>query len=63
MKTGYEEGPWVYKRGDTYYIEYAAGGVPEHMAYSTAKVLPDHGNTVDALWRKQTTVLPYTAVL
>ena len=37
MKTGYEEGPWVYKRGDTYYIEYAAGGVPEHMAYSTAK--------------------------
>lgn len=37
MKTGYEEGPWVYKRGDTYYIEYASGGVPEHMAYSTAK--------------------------
>lgn len=37
MKTGYEEGPWVFKRNGTYYLVYAAGGVPEHMAYSTAK--------------------------
>ena len=34
MKTNYEEGPWVMRRGDIYYIVYAAGGVPEHMAYS-----------------------------
>ncbi len=33
----FEEAPWVYKIGDTYYLEYAAGGVPEHWAYSTAK--------------------------
>ena len=32
----YEEGPWLMKRGDTYYLSYPAGGVPEHMAYSTA---------------------------
>lgn len=32
----YEEGPWVMKRGDTYYCSYPAGGVPEYMAYSTA---------------------------
>ncbi len=36
MKTNYEEGPWVFKRGGIYYMVYAAGGVPEHMAYSTA---------------------------
>lgn len=37
MKTGYEEGPWVFRRGDIYYIVYAAGGVPEHMAYSYSR--------------------------
>ena len=37
MMVGYEEGPWLMKRGDTYYLSYPAGGVPEHMAYSTAK--------------------------
>lgn len=36
-KTNYEEGPWVFKRNGIYYLVYAAGGVPEHMAYSTAK--------------------------
>lgn len=36
MMVGYEEGPWVTRRGDTYYMSYPAGGVPEHMAYSTA---------------------------
>lgn len=36
LKSGFEEAPWVYKRGNTYYLEYAAGGVPEHWAYSTA---------------------------
>lgn len=36
MMTGYEEGPWLMKRNSTYYLSYPAGGVPEHMAYSTA---------------------------
>ena len=29
MKTGFEEAPWIYKIGDTYFLEYAAGGVPK----------------------------------
>ena len=41
LKTNYEEAPWIYRLGDTYYLEYAAGGVPEHWAYSTAKSI--HG--------------------
>jgi len=36
MMTQYEEGPWLMKRNGTYYLSYPAGGVPEHMAYSTA---------------------------
>ncbi len=32
----YEEGPWLCKRGGTYYLIYAAGGVPEHISYSTS---------------------------
>ncbi|MGN0832547.1 MAG: family 43 glycosylhydrolase [Kiritimatiellia bacterium] len=39
--TNFEEAPWIYRVGDTYYLEYAAGGVPEHWAYSTAKSI--HG--------------------
>ena len=35
-KDCYEEGPWLDKRGDTYYLMYAAGGVPEHISYSTS---------------------------
>jgi arabinoxylan arabinofuranohydrolase len=33
--TTYEEGPWLYKRKNLYYLLYPAGGVPEHLAYST----------------------------
>lgn len=44
MKTGYEEGPWVTKRNGIYYLVYAAGGVPEHMAYSTSK-------SIDGPWK------------
>ncbi len=33
--TLYEEGPWIYRRGDIYYLLYAAG-MPEHIAYSTS---------------------------
>ena len=32
----FEEASWLYKRDGKYYLEYAAGGVPEHWAYSTA---------------------------
>lgn len=39
MMVGYEEGPWVSRRGDIYYMTYPAGGVPEHMAYSTAPAI------------------------
>ncbi len=34
--TQYEEGPWFYKRNKQYYMVYPAGGVPEHLAYSTS---------------------------
>lgn len=30
----YTEGPWLSKRNGKYYLLYAAGGVPEHIAYS-----------------------------
>ncbi len=46
MKTGYEEGPWVTKRNGVYYLVYAAGGVPEHMAYSTS-------NSINGPWKYQ----------
>ena len=32
----FEEASWIYKRNGKYYLEYAAGGVPEHWAYSTS---------------------------
>jgi hypothetical protein len=32
----YEEGPWLFKRNSKYYLFYPAGGVPEHLAYSTS---------------------------
>ncbi|WP_300724606.1 family 43 glycosylhydrolase [uncultured Bacteroides sp.] len=35
-KDNYTEGPWFYKRNGKYYLLYAAGGVPEHIAYSTS---------------------------
>lgn len=33
--TSYEEGPWLYKRNGIYYLFFAAGPIPEHLAYST----------------------------
>lgn len=32
----YTEGPWFYKRGDMYYMLYAAEGIPENISYSTS---------------------------
>ncbi len=43
LMVGFEEGPWITKKGDTYFLTYPAGGVPEHMAYSTAP-------TIDGPW-------------
>lgn len=34
--SSYEEGPWFFKRNGKYYLIYPAGGVPEHLAYSTS---------------------------
>jgi hypothetical protein len=34
--TTYTEGPWFYKRNNLYYMMYAAAGIPEYIAYSTA---------------------------
>lgn len=33
----YTEGPWFFKRNGNYYLLYAAGGVPEHIAYSMSQ--------------------------
>ena len=35
--TSYEEGPWLYKREGLYYLFFAGGPIPEHLAYSTSK--------------------------
>lgn len=34
--SSYTEGPWFYKRNNLYYMVYAAEGIPEYIAYSTA---------------------------
>jgi arabinoxylan arabinofuranohydrolase len=34
--TQYTEGPWIYKHNNLYYMVYAAAGIPEYIAYSTA---------------------------
>lgn len=35
--TLYEEGPWLYKRKDLYYLMWAGGPIAEHLGYSTSK--------------------------
>ncbi len=35
--TAYEEGPWLYKRKNMYYLLWAGGPLPEHIGYSTSK--------------------------
>ena len=34
--TLYEEGPWLYKRNQLYYLFWAGGPIPEHLGYSTS---------------------------
>jgi len=48
--SSYEEGPWLYKRKNVYYLLYPAGGVPEHLAYST-------GESVTGPWVYQDTIM------
>jgi len=35
--TAYEEGPWLYKRGNLHYLFHAGGPLPEHLAYSVSE--------------------------
>ncbi len=45
----YEEGPWLFNRKSKYYLLYPAGGVPEHLAYSTSKSITGpwvYGDTI-----------------
>ncbi len=48
--TNYTEGPWVYKRGDIYYLVYAAAGIPELLAYSTA-------SSIEGPWKYQGVIM------
>jgi hypothetical protein len=53
-ESAYTEGPWIHKRGSTYYMIYASHGVPEKISYSTSSsptgpwtfrgVIMDQGN-------------------
>ncbi|MGF7139395.1 glycoside hydrolase family 43 protein [Roseimarinus sediminis] len=38
-RIAYTEGPWIYERNDLYYLIYAAAGIPEYIAYSTAPTI------------------------
>ncbi len=46
----YEEGPWLFKRKSKYYLLYPAGGVPEHLAYSTS-------SSITGPWVYQDTIM------
>ena len=46
----YEEGPWLFKRSSKYYLLYPAGGVPEHLAYSTS-------SSITGPWIYQDTIM------
>lgn len=49
--TTYEEGPWVYKNNDRYYLFFAAGPIPEHIGYSTSK-------SINGPWTYQGKLMP-----
>eukprot|EP00456_Euglypha_rotunda_P002416 TRINITY_DN1045_c0_g1_i4.p1 TRINITY_DN1045_c0_g1~~TRINITY_DN1045_c0_g1_i4.p1 ORF type:complete len:475 (+),score=115.18 TRINITY_DN1045_c0_g1_i4:950-2374(+) len=49
--TSYEEGPWPYKRNGLYYMMFAGGPVPEHLAYST-------GPTATGPWTYRGIIMP-----
>lgn len=47
----YVEGPWLHKRNGKYYLLYAAGGIPEHIAYSM-------GSTSWGPWKYMGEIMP-----
>lgn len=49
--TTYEEGPWMYKRNNLYYLFFAAGPISEHIGYSTSK-------NINGPWKYQGIVMP-----
>ncbi len=49
--TSFEEGPWLYKRKDLYYLFFAGGPIPEHIAYST-------GPSAEGPWSYGGVVMP-----
>jgi arabinoxylan arabinofuranohydrolase len=49
--TTYEEGPWLYKRNNLYYLFFAAGPISEHIGYSTSK-------SIRGPWNYQGVVMP-----
>jgi hypothetical protein len=49
--TSYEEAPWLYKRDGRYYLFFAGGPIPEHLAYST-------GKTAEGPWKYAGIVMP-----
>ncbi|KAH0425429.1 glycoside hydrolase family 43 [Colletotrichum camelliae] len=49
--TTFEEAPWVYKRGDLYYMIFAAVCCPEDIRYST-------GPTITGPWTYQGQIMP-----
>lgn len=49
--TTYEEGPWLYKRNNLYYLFFAAGPISEHIGYSTSK-------SITGPWKYQGIVMP-----
>ncbi|MCR5535500.1 MAG: glycoside hydrolase family 43 protein [Bacteroidaceae bacterium] len=50
-RDSYVEGPWIMKREGLYYLLYAAGGVPEHISYSTAP-------SPDGPWTYRGSIMP-----
>lgn len=50
-KDCYTEGPWLSKRNGKYQLLYAAGGVPEHIAWSVA-------DDIAGPWRYQGVLMP-----
>lgn len=49
--TLYEEGPWLYKRGELYYLFFAAGPIPEHLGYATS-------DSPEGPWKNGDTLMP-----
>jgi beta-xylosidase len=49
--TLYEEAPWLYKRNKLYYLFWAGGPLPEHLAYSTAE-------SPQGVWKNRGTLMP-----